>query len=78
MQNNTSPQNNPNQPPLLTTPPVGSTPQIYAQRIVDLTKSSIVILFWVVVGSACIALAIVSFAAIYWLATLAFRALGIS
>ena len=68
----------PDQTPLFSPPPAGSAPQRYAQRIADLTRSSILVLFWMVVGAACIAAAVVSFAAIYWLVRLALNAVGVS
>ena len=69
---------NPNQPPLFPSPPAGSTPQQVAQRIADSIRSSILVLFWVVVGAACIAVAVVSLATIYWLVRLALNAIGVS
>ena len=69
---------NPNLPPLFPSPPAGSTPQQLAQRIADSIRCSIVVLFWVIVGAACIAAAVVSMATIYWLVRLALNAIGVS
>lgn len=67
---------NPSQTPLFSPPPTGSTPRQFAQRVTDTIRSSIIVLFWMVVGAACVAAAVVSLAAVYWLVRLALAAIG--
>ena len=76
MQKNIGQQSDPNQPPKITTP-VAKTRFGYVKCFGDLIKSAIVALFWTVIGCVVLTLAVISLTALYWIARLILRALGV-